>query len=315
MRVRETRRNVAHKTAHAFAGLQGYIAHKTVADNYVGLARKDVAPFHVANESDGQRFEQGKGLAGEVVALGLLLADGEQAYARLVDFEHGAGVHLAHEGKLGQIVGLAVDVGAHIEQHTRVPCGTGHGIGQGGAIDAGQRAQNHFCCSHGRAGIARGDKPRGLALAHQLEADAQRAVALGADGVGGLFLHGDALGGVLNDDRQVLVFEVLVKLGAQLLLRTDEMDPHRQGAAGEDRPANLRLGSLVGTKCVQRDVNQHGEASLLGLFLDVEHGAALISAALGAGVVGQLLLVTAGALGEAGGRQEVVGAAQRSAAR
>jgi len=45
---------------------------------------------------------------------------------------------------------------------------------------------------------------------------------------------------------------------------------------------------------------------LLGGFLDVENGAAFVGAALGAGVVGKLLLVTVGALGDAAGGQKIV---------
>jgi len=55
--------------------------------------------------------------------------------------------------------------------------------------------------------------------------------------------------------------------------------------------------------------------SLLGGFLDVQNGAALVCAALGASAVGQLLFVAVGALRDARGRQKVVGAAIGCAAR
>jgi hypothetical protein len=54
--------------------------------------------------------------------------------------------------------------------------------------------------------------------------------------------------------------------------------------------------------------------ALVGYFLDVEDGAALVLAALGAGAMGQLLLVAVGALGNAGGGEEVVRATQGGAA-
>jgi hypothetical protein len=54
---------------------------------------------------------------------------------------------------------------------------------------------------------------------------------------------------------------------------------------------------------------------LLGSFLDVQHGAALVSAALGAGAMGQLLLVAVRTLGNTYGGEEVVGAAVGGAAR
>ena len=49
---------------------------------------------------------------------------------------------------------------------------------------------------------------------------------------------------------------------------------------------------------------------LLGCFLDVQNGAALVGSALGAGVVGQLLFVAVRALGEADGRQESRGSGE-----
>ena len=255
----------AHKAAYALAGFERHVADKAVADDDVGQAAEDVAALHVADEADGQRLEQRKGLAGEVVALGLFFADGEQADARLVDFEHGAGIHLAHQRELGQILGFAVHIGAHVEQHAGISGGTGHGVGQGRAVDAGQRTQHHLGGGHGRAGIARGDKARRLALAHQLEAHAHGAVALGSHRLGRLFVHADAFRGMVDDDGQVFVVEVFVEQVAQLRLGPDEMDAHGQSAAGEDRPANLRLRSFVGTYGVKRDVDEHGALSLTWL--------------------------------------------------
>jgi hypothetical protein len=55
-------------------------------------------------------------------------------------------------------------------------------------------------------------------------------------------------------------------------------------------------------------------AQLARSFLDIEDGAALVLAALGAGAMGQLLLVAVGALGNAHGGEEVMRAAQGGAA-
>ena len=75
--------HVAHKAADAFAGFERHVAHKTVADDHVGVAVEDVAALHVADEVDGQGLEQRQRLAGQVVALGFFFADGEQTHARL----------------------------------------------------------------------------------------------------------------------------------------------------------------------------------------------------------------------------------------
>jgi hypothetical protein len=53
---------------------------------------------------------------------------------------------------------------------------------------------------------------------------------------------------------------------------------------------------------------------LLG-FLHIKNGTALVLAALGAGAMGQLLLVAVGALGDPGSRKEIVSTAIGSAAR
>ena len=63
-----------------------------------------------------QRAEERQGVVGEGVALGVFFADGEQADARVGDVQDIAGVHVAHDGELNEIVGIAVDVGADIEQ-------------------------------------------------------------------------------------------------------------------------------------------------------------------------------------------------------
>ena len=158
-------------------------------------------------------------------------------------------------------------------------------------------------------------KPAASALAHQLEPHAHGAVLLGADRVRRLLLHADAFRGMVDDDGQVFVFQVFVQKIAQLRLRPNQVDPHGQSLAGEDRPANLRLGSFVGAYGVKRNIDEHGRGNLLGCFLDVQHGAALVLAALGAGAMGQLLLVAGGALGDAHGGQKVVRAAKCGAAR
>src|SRR6266567_8007128 len=249
--------HVAHKTANALAGLECYVAHKTVADNHVGVAVEDVAAFHIADELDGERFEQLKRLTREVVALGLFFADGEQADARFLHLEHAAGVHLTHYGELLQVMGLAIHVGAHVEQHAGVAGRGRHGSRQRRPIDAGQGAQHHLGGSHRRAGVSCRDEARALVLADQLQSNAHRAVFFGAYRVGGLLVHANAFGGMLDGDGQVLILEVLVEQVAQLRLRPNEMDPYRKGAAGKDGAPNLRLRGLVAAECVQRYVDQH----------------------------------------------------------
>ena len=108
---------------------------------------------------------------------------------------------------------------------------------------------------------------------------------------------------------------MFVQKVTQLTFRPDEMDADRQGAAGEDGAANLRLWSFVSAYGVKRDIDEHRLFGLLGSFFDIQDGAAFVGSALGAGVMGQLFLVAVGALRDADGGEEVVGAAEGGAAR
>jgi len=62
---------------------------------------------------------------------------------------------------------------------------------------------------------------------------------------------------MVDDDGQVFVFQVLVKHVAKLRLRPHQVDTHRETAASQNRPANLRLWSFVGPDCVKNDVDEH----------------------------------------------------------
>jgi hypothetical protein len=81
------------------------------------VAVEEVAAFDVADEVDVREgAQQREGVVGEGVALGVFFADGEQADAGVVDEQDVARVHVAHDGELDEVVGVAVDVGADVEQ-------------------------------------------------------------------------------------------------------------------------------------------------------------------------------------------------------
>ena len=63
---------------------------------------------------------------------------------------------------------------------------------------------------------------------------------------------------MVDHDGQVFVFKVLVQQVAQLRLRPNQVDPHGQSTARQNRPLDLRLRSLIGTYGVERNVDQHG---------------------------------------------------------
>ena len=67
------------------------------------------------------RLQQAVRLAGQVVPLGLFLADRQQADARTLDAERQPRVHGAHHRELHQVPGPARDVRPDVEQHGRRP--------------------------------------------------------------------------------------------------------------------------------------------------------------------------------------------------
>ena len=77
-----------------------------------------------------------------------------------------------------------------------------------------------------------------------------------------LLLHANPFGGIVDNYRQVFIFKLLVEKVAQLRLRSNRMDTHRQSLAGKNRPPNLRLRSFVGTYGVKRNIDEHGLTSL-----------------------------------------------------
>ena len=122
-------------------------------------------------------------------------------------------------------MGLAIDVGAHVEHDGGGVGGGGKDHGQRRTIDAGNDSQDHFGGDHGGAGVAGGDKAVGRAVFDQTEADAHGRVALGLDRLRGLFVHADKLGGMHDLDGQAGSFGVKRQFGAHHVLLPDQEDP------------------------------------------------------------------------------------------
>jgi hypothetical protein len=100
---------------------------------------------------------------------------------------------------------------------------------------------------------------RGEAFADHLEADAHGGVAFGADGLGGLVVHGDPLGGGDYEDWKMLAPEVLPEDGAQDVFGAHEVDADVVLTRSKDGPANLWFGGLIGTHGVNDYVDRHQE--------------------------------------------------------
>ena len=65
----------------------------------------------------------------------------------------------------------------------------------------------------------------------------------------------------MDDDGQVLVFEVLIELIAQFWFGTNQMNAYRKRAAGQNSSTNLRFRCFVRTTGVKRDVDEQRRCS------------------------------------------------------
>jgi len=310
---------VGDEAGEAFGGFEGDVADEAVADDDVDGAVEEVAAFDVAAEAVEvgavEGAEEGEGFAGEGVALAVLFTDGEEAGAGFGDAKDVAGVDLAHEGELDEVCGVGVDVGTDVEQGAGEAGSGGEDGGEGGAVDAFEGAEDHFGGGHGGTGVAGGDEAVGVAFADEPEADAHGAVFFGADGGGGLVGHADPLGGMDDVDGEVFAVAVEVECWADAVFGADEVDADGELAACGHGTANLGVRGFVGAHGVEDDVGQHAVCVWMSLVpgLDFrfggEDGAALVLAALGAGVMGELALLAVGADVAVWEGEEVVGAA------
>src|SRR5215472_6959048 len=116
---------IEDRNRQTFANLQGNVAHKTVADNYVDAAGEKISPFDVAYKMNRAFLQQR--------------------------------VHFAHHRELQQMLGLRIHIRAHVEQHGNAAPGVGEGSSQRDAIHGLERPENELRRGHDRASIAGAD--------------------------------------------------------------------------------------------------------------------------------------------------------------
>src|SRR5207302_1731532 len=101
----------------AFAQLERDVAGEAIADNDVDFTFENVPAFHVTDKVQRRQLEGLERLFGQLVSLCVLFADGQQTNARPANAEDGAGINITHDGELLEVVRLAVDVGANVEEY------------------------------------------------------------------------------------------------------------------------------------------------------------------------------------------------------
>ena len=169
----------------------------------------------------GNCLSSWKGFARQLIAFAFLFSDGEQPHARTPRAEHAAEINFAHDRELFQVLRLAIDIGADVEQDGNRTHGGGKNRGQRRTIHSGYRSEHHFRRGHRRARIARSHETGSAAFAHQPCAHANGGVTLGADRLYRLVIHGDDFAGVHDFNRQSCGGRVASQFGSQLIFVSD----------------------------------------------------------------------------------------------
>jgi hypothetical protein len=221
--------------------------------------------------------------------------------------EDGTEINLAHHGELLQIVSVAIDVGAHVEQHGACSHSGRKNRSQRGTIHSGQRAQDHLGRGHGCAGVSGGDESGRFAFANQANAHVHGRLLLGADRLRGLVFHGDDFVSVNDFDGKLRDPAVATQFRPDGLLTICSARSELTG--GLNRPLDSGRGSDR-TRCIQRTMlGMEALAEQLAGFFHFHYFAAFVVTALGAGAVRHFLLVAVRALRERVLRQRIMRAA------
>ena len=127
-------------------------------------------------------------LTGQLVSLGLFLADRQQRDARGGRPEHHACIGVADHGELQQMLRPTVHAGPDVEQDRRALPG-GYGRGQCGPIDAGQQAEGAVGRHDGRAGMPGAEQPGRFATRHHLRGHLDSGLRLSSQRGAGRLSH------------------------------------------------------------------------------------------------------------------------------
>ncbi len=211
-------------------------------------------PLDVPDEVEGGRAQLVERLTGQIVALALFLAHGEQPHPRVVLADDVARVHVPHDGELEKMARLGIDVGPGVDQDGIAREARQRG-GDGGAVHAGEDAEHEHPDGHGRPGIAR--RYQGIALPGlaELGGHAERRVALAAESVGRRLGHPHHLTGVADGHGQLLRLETRdLALDGGLVADEHRGEPELAGRG--DGALDHDGGTEVAAHGVHRDLHR-----------------------------------------------------------
>lgn len=206
-----------------FGGFEEDIAGEAVGDDDVGGFVPEVMAFDIADEVEAGGFAQEfAGFLDEGVAFVLFGAVGHEANGGVGAAEDVAGVGGAHDGVLEEVEGLAIGIGAGVDEDP-VAGERGHHGGDGGALDVGEGAEFDEGGGDGGAGVAGADDGVGSVFFDEVDGAGDGAVFFAADGVEAGVGHVDDLAGV--DDFEFGAGDALgFEFGLDAVFLADEVD-------------------------------------------------------------------------------------------
>ena len=223
-----------------------------------------VLPVAAEGDARGVVAQEGEGVLGELVALGILGADGHEADDGLFMAQDQAAVDVAHHGELAEPLVVAVGVRAGVQQEGgTIRVLGGHDSGDGRAGDALDAPEDEEGAGGHGTGVAGGDGGIGLAFLDQAHADIDGAVLFPAHGRGGGIVHRDGFIGVEDAQAAVGHQRLNVRDGADfgmamaerladLRLVAHEDDGILRLRGGEGAAPDDFIGRVVAAHCIER---------------------------------------------------------------
>ncbi len=155
---------------------------------------------------------------------------------------------------------VAIDVGAHVEQHGARAHRGRKDCSQRGTIHAWQRAQDHLGRGHGGASVSGRHESGCLAFANQANAHVHGRLLLGADRLRGLVFHGDDFVGVNDFDGELRDPAMAAQFRPDAVFLADQQHARSELTGGLNRPLDLRSRGAIGTHGIQSNDAWHGGA-------------------------------------------------------
>src|SRR5690606_8275953 len=119
-----------------FNGLEHHIADEAVANDDVHRTLADVVAFDIAVKVQPAFAEKFRGLLDDFIALDDFFTNVQQAYRGLLAPIERPNQGSAHDGKLQQVFGGAINIGAKIEHRGGAALDIGNGGGDGWTVNA-----------------------------------------------------------------------------------------------------------------------------------------------------------------------------------